>query len=206
MEITNDQRHLIGLISKSLIKLVLAGAIIGIFHKHDYLVAAFLMIYLVYSLFRKFKQKDSDQWIFLIGLILTGLLGVICENWGISNQYWSYHNLDDNREFPYWLPIAWALAFSFIYRIEKEIIIILNIRSTYTKILLALAISMVFPTVGEIVVINLGAWTYHWPFQFLGVPLLAIALLMVFHTGINFLLMFLCKQLKIQNVVFSPGE
>ena len=72
--------------------------------------------------------------------------------------------------------------------------------------LLALLIAMVFPTLGEIVVINLGAWTYHWPLQLLGVPLLAIVLLMIFHTGVNFLLLVICKRLKINNVVFSYRE
>jgi hypothetical protein len=167
------------------------------------MVAGLLMVYLIYTLMRKFKENDEEKWIYLIGVILTSILGVVCENWGISNQYWSYHNLDNNREFPYWLPIAWALAFTYIYRIEKEIILIKNITSTTSKILLALIISMVFPTIGEIVVINLGVWTYHWPLQFLGVPLLAILLLMIFHTGINFLLMAICKQWNVKDVVFS---
>ncbi|MEX2591164.1 MAG: hypothetical protein WD426_00220 [Anditalea sp.] len=203
MESKTDQRRLIHLISRNTIKLILAGAIIGIFHQYDHLVAGFLMIYLIYTLARKIKDNDDEKWIYLIGVSLTSILGVACENWGISNQYWSYHNLDNNREFPYWLPIAWALAFTYIYRIEKEIILIKNIQSIPSKILLALIISMIFPTIGEMVVINFGAWTYHWPLQFLGVPLLAVILLMIFHTGINFMLMAICKQLKIKDVVFT---
>lgn len=184
-------------------KLILAGAIIGIFHQYDLWVAFFLMTYLVYTLVKKFHQNDKEKWIYLIGILLTGTCGVICESWGIYNQYWSYHNLENNREFPYWLPIAWGLAFTFIYRLEKEIILIKNIQSHVKKVGLALFISMIFPTIGEMVVINLGAWSYHWPLQFLGVPLLAIFLLMVFHTGVNLLLMFICRQLNIRNVVFS---
>lgn len=197
-------RHrLFQLISIHTIKLIIAGAIIGIFHQHDYLVALFLLTYLIYTLVKKFKQNDREKWIYLIGILVTSLLGVVCESWGIHHQYWSYHNLENNREFPYWLPIAWGLAFIFIYRLEKEIILIKNIQSPFKKILLALFISMIFPTIGEMVVINLGAWSYHWPVQFLGVPLLAIVLLMVFHTSVNFLLMFICRQLNIRNVVFS---
>jgi len=203
VENKTNQHRLIPFIAKNTIKLILAGALIGIFHQYDHLVAGFLMVYLFYTLMGKFRENDDEKWIYIIGVILTSIFGVACESWGISNEYWSYHGLDNHREFPYWLPIAWALAFTYIYRIEKEIILIKNIKSTPSKVLLALVISMVFPTIGEMVVINFGAWTYHWPFKFLGVPLLAVILLMVLHTGINFLLMGICKQLKIQDVVFS---
>ncbi len=201
---TNQQ--VIRLISKNLIKLILAGCLIGFFHQYDKLVAAFLFSYLVYSLVRAFRQEDKEKWIYLIGVGITSLLGTLCETWGITNQYWSYHNLDNARQFPYWLPVAWGLAFVVIYRLEKEIILIKNIQSVQSKILLALVISMIFPTIGEIVVINLGAWTYYWPLQFFGVPLLAIFLLMVFHTGVNFLLVVLCKQLNIENAAFSMNR
>lgn len=204
MENNTHRQHLIQLIFLNTMKLILAGAIIGIFHQYDLWVAVFLSVYLVYILSKKFYQNDKEKWIYLIGILLTGICGVICESWGIYNQYWSYHNLENNRDFPYWLPIAWGLAFSFIYRLEKEIILIKNIQSHFKKVMLALFISMIFPTIGEIVVINLGAWSYHWPLQFLGVPLLAILLLMVFHTGVNLLLMFICRQLNISNVVFTP--
>lgn len=206
MKNSSDHHRLLRLITKNTVKLIVAGAIIGFFHPYDYWIAGLLAIYLIYSLYGRFKYDQGDKWVYLIGTVITAFLGVICEHWGISNQYWSYHNLDDGRQFPYWLPLAWGLAFTFIYRMEKEIIQIKNIQSTYDKILLALLIAMVFPTLGEIVVINLGAWTYHWPLQLLGVPLLAIVLLMIFHTGVNFLLLVICRRLKINNVVFSYRE
>jgi len=167
------------------------------------MVALFLFSYLVYTLVRKFKQNDEEKWVYLIGVSLTSLLGIICESWGVSNQYWSYHNLDGNREFPYWLPVAWAWAFAFIYSVEKQIIQIKNIHSTSSKVGLAMVIAMIFPTIGEMVVINLGAWSYHWPLQFFGVPLLAIFLLIVFHVGISFLMAIILRRFKIDNVVFS---
>lgn len=198
-----DQYRLFRFISKNIIKLILAGVIIGGFHRYDLIVALFLLSYLVYTLVCKFKQNDEEKWVYLIGVSLTSLLGIICEFWGVSNQYWSYHNLDGNREFPYWLPVAWAWAFAFIYSIEKQIIQIKNIQSTSSKVILAMVIAMVFPTIGEIVVINLGAWSYHWPLQFFGVPLLAIFLLMVFHVGISFLMAVILRRFKIDNIVFS---
>ncbi|HLW18880.1 MAG TPA: hypothetical protein VKX33_01075 [Cyclobacteriaceae bacterium] len=199
----SEQGSLLELILKHTLKLILAGTIIGVFHRYDLYVAVFLLLYLLYTLYRKFNANDPEKWIYLIGIGLTSILGIICEKWGIHNQYWSYHNLDNNREFPYWLPVAWGLAFGYIYRIEREIILIKNIKSIYSKTLLALGIAIFFPTVGEVVVINLGAWTYHWPLQILGVPILAMFLLMVFHTGINFLLMAICRKFKISDVVFS---
>ena len=42
---------------------------------------------------------------------LTGLAGMIGENWGVSNAYWEYHKV--SRELPLWLPFAWMLAFYF---------------------------------------------------------------------------------------------
>ena len=183
--------------------MILAGVIIGSFHRYDLMVALFLFSYLVYTLVRKFKQNDEEKWVYLIGVSLTSLLGIICESWGVSNQYWSYHNLDGNREFPYWLPVAWAWAFAFIYSVEKQIIQIKNIHSTSSKVGLAMVIAMIFPTIGEMVVINLGAWSYHWPLQFFGVPLLAIFLLIVFHVGISFLMAIILRRFKIDNVVFS---
>ena len=200
-----DQYHLFRFIAKNTIKLILAGVIIGGFHRYDLIVALFLLSYLVYTLIRKFEQNDEEKWVYLIGVILTSLLGIICETWGVSNQYWSYHNLGDSREFPYWLPVAWAWAFAFIYSIEKQIIQAKNIQSTSSKMALAIVIAMIFPTMGEIVVINLGAWSYHWPLQFFGVPLLAIFLLIVFHVGISFLMAVILRRFKIDNVVFSPA-
>lgn len=197
------QRSITQLLLWNLLKLVAAGTIIGLFHKQDLIVAGIFLAYLVYILVKQFEKNSSEKWIYLIGVIITSILGIICENWGVRNDYWSYHNLDNNREFPYWLPIAWGLAFTFIYKIEKEIINIKNIEAMSSKLLLALCVAVVFPTIGEIVVINLGAWSYHWPLQVLGVPLLAMFLLLVFHTGVNFLLMAICKKLKINNVVFS---
>lgn len=199
-----NQYPLCRLIAKNTIKLILAGVIIGGFHQYDLIVALFLLSYLVFTLIRKFKQNDKDKWVYLIGVSLTSLLGIICESWGVYNQYWSYHNLDNNREFPYWLPVAWAWAFAFIYSIEKQIIQVKNIQATSSKVVLAAILAMIFPTVGEIVVINLGAWSYHWPLQFFGVPLLAIFLLVVFHVGISFLMAVILRRFKINNIVFSP--
>ena len=56
---------------------------------------------------------------------------------------------------------------------------------------------------GEIITINLGVWTYTLPLQLFGVPLLAIFLLILFHTTIFLFFTYLCKKLNIYNPVFN---
>jgi hypothetical protein len=191
------------IIAKNFIKLTLAGFLIGSFNAYDSWVAFFLAIYLVYSLVKRWKRNAEDKLVFLTGVILGGILGVCCELWGIYFGYWEYHDLSFGRSFPYWLPFAWALAFSFIYQLEKDLFESLKIEKIQPKILLSLIVAMTFPTYGEIITINLGVWTYYWPLQVFGVPLLAIFLLMVFHTGVNFLMVLICKHFGWKNTVFN---
>ena len=192
------------IIAKNFIKLTLAGLLIGSFYTYDFYVGLFLAIYLVYSLAKRWKRNADDKYVYLTGVILGGTLGVCCETWGVYFGYWEYHDLSYDRSFPYWLPFAWALAFSFIYQLENDLFRSLKINRMPTKLLLSLFIAMIFPTYGEIITINLGVWTYYWPFQVFGVPLLAIFLLMVFHIGVNFLMVLICKHFGWKNTVFNP--
>lgn len=136
-------------------------------------------------------------------MVITGCCGVIAEKWGISNSYWEYHNLEGERDFPYWLPFAWALSFAFIYRVERTIIEIHNIKSFKSKLILASLIAITFPVIGEIITINLGVWTYNWPAQVFGVPVYAILSLVFLHTAINLLMVLICKKMKIKDPVLS---
>jgi hypothetical protein len=192
------------ILAKNFIKLTFAGVLIGTFNAYDSWVAFILALYLFYSLAKRWKRNAEDKFVFTTGIVLGGILGVCCELWGIYFGYWEYHDLSLGRSFPYWLPFAWALAFSFIYQLEKDLFESLKIQRIQTKILLSLLVAMIFPTYGEIITINLGVWTYYWPLQFMGVPLLAIFLLMVFHTGVNFLMVLICKHFGWKNAVFNP--
>ncbi|AKP52829.1 hypothetical protein [Cyclobacterium amurskyense] len=192
------------IIIKNFIKLTLAGLFIGFFHSHDFWIGLVLAIYLIYSLAKRWKRNADDKMVFLTGTIIGGVLGVCCEIWGVFFGYWEYHDLSLGRSFPYWLPFAWALAFTYIYQLEKDLISALSIKKIATKILLSIVIAMIFPTFGEIITINLGVWTYYWPLQVFGVPLLAIFLLVVFHTGVNFLMVLICKHFGWKNTVFNP--
>lgn len=191
------------ILAKSLLKLILAGFFIGIFHAFDAWVGLALAIYLLYSLAKKWRFNADDKYVYLTGTLLGGFLGVCCEWWGIYYNHWEYHDLGQ-RTFPYWLPFAWALAFTFIYQLEKDLFRSLGLQGTAEKIILTVLIAMIFPTIGEIITIQLGVWTYSWPYQVFGVPLLAIFLLVIFHTGVNYLMVLTCTRLGWENEVFNP--
>ncbi|MFI2743999.1 hypothetical protein ACG2LH_14790 [Zhouia sp. PK063] len=186
--------------AKRLLVLIIAGCIIGYFHQYDFALMMILIIDLIVVYIR--KRKLENRKIYFFGLIITGVLGFIAEFWGVSNGFWEYHDIN-GREFPYWLPFAWALAFSFIYSFEKYMIQKLNITTFKDKIILALIASAILPTIGEMVTIYLGVWTYNWPFKIAGVPIYAILLLMIFHTGVNILLFLINQKWQVQDYVFS---
>jgi hypothetical protein len=189
---------------KNLIKLCIAGAIIGTLHSQDTFVAIILFVYMVLTIGKKWVQKSDERYVYLIGLIISSALGVLCELWGIYFGYWEYHDLPGGRTFPHWLPLAWGLAFTYIYKIERQLFSLIPTSGWWLKFSLTLLVAMIFPTIGEIITINLGVWTYSWPYQIWGVPLLAIFLLMVFHTGVNFLMTLIYQLNRWQDPVFNP--
>lgn len=186
---------------KRLIILCIAGMVIGFFHEYDKILAILLAINCGLVFYR--KRKLPSKKLFFFGFIATGICGVIAEYWGVANGFWEYHDLSGNRAFPYWLPFAWALAFSFIYSFESGIVQQLQLTTLQQKIWLTIFASAVLPTVGEMVTIYLGVWTYYWPFKIIGVPLYAIGLLVVFHTGISFVMYKLNQKWQTNDPVFS---
>lgn len=186
---------------KRLLVLILAGVLIGKLHSDDLLVAMILAAYCIVVYFRKRKMEGAR--LYFLGFGLSAVGGVLAEHWGISNGYWAYHDLPDGRTFPYWLPFAWGLAFTFLYSFEKAYIVAYRITSFPAKLGLTLLVSALFPTLGEIVTVKLGVWTYYWPYKILGIPLYAIALLMVFHSGLFLLLWWIGKQWRTADPVFG---
>ena len=192
-------------VGKAFLMLLIAGGLIGLLHPYDALVAGILalnMILITWSMYRK-SPSTSRAAILIGGSLLTGVLGVKVELWGIQNGYWEYHDLSNGRHFAYWLPFAWMLAFLFLYRVEEYFIRRLALTCLKKKLLLAAIVSAVLPTWGEIVAINLGVWTYSWDYQLLGVPLLAILLLSLFHTAIFLFLTVTVRKLQVEDIVFG---
>mgnify|MGYP000148796136 FL=1 len=184
------------------LKITVAGVAIGYLHAYDFLLAILLLTRILVLIYTDYIKATSKNWILLAGMLLTGTLGVLVEIWGVSNSYWEYHDLTNNRQLPYWLPLAWMYAFRFIYKLERQVIAILKLKKLLHKTYLAIFITAVLPVFGEVITINLGVWTYSWPYQFLGVPLYAIICLVVLHMGINFLLSLVVRKKKIHDPVF----
>ena len=133
-------------------------------------------------------------------MILTGFGGILGENWGVHNNYWKYHEV--SRELPLWLPFAWMLAFYFLYSIESRMITFLKNKTMSNKLIIAFWLSLFVPAFGEVITINLGVWTYYWPYQVFGVPLYAFICLVFVHMLVYGILSFICKKWKIKDIVF----
>lgn len=185
---------------KALGKLVVAGVFIGLLKSYDWLIALALLAKVLYELNKHIFSATNKNWVLLIGMLLTGIGGIIGEYWGVSNGYWEYHEV--SRELPLWLPFAWMLAFNFLYRLEEKLITALNRKSLRNKIVLAIGLTLIFPAVGEMITIALGVWTYYWPFQILGVPLYAFVCLVFVHMLVYAIINQICKRYKITDSVF----
>jgi len=188
-------------IAKALIKLTIAGLLIGFLKEYDLVLAILLLLKILHVVYVNIYKVSSKNWILLIGMLLTGAGGILAEHWGVSNGYWQYHEV--LRPLPLWLPFAWALAFYFLYRIEVGLIQNIQKKTIQNKLIIAFWLSLIIPAVGEMITINLGVWTYYWSYQILGVPLLAFACLVAFHMFIYLLLYGICKKYKIKDLVFG---
>lgn len=192
-----------GEFAKGMLKLVIAGVIIGMTHQYDVAIALILVLIISRNIYKKIERKDDFSKIHVIGMVITGILGVVVEYWGVTNEYWLYHNLSNGRSFPYWLPFAWMLAFSYLYIIEVKILKYLTNKNLRNKILLIILVATVFPVLGEIITINLGVWTYYWPFQFLGIPIYAVLGLLTLHMFVNLILVIICTKYKIEDPIYT---
>ncbi len=188
-------------IAKALIKLCIAGFLIGFLKSYDWLIAILLLLKLIHVVYKNILKSETKNWILLVGMLLTGVLGILAEYWGVSNHYWEYHEV--SRELPLWLPFAWMLAFYFLYRIESSLIPYLKNKVLMNKLIIAFWLSLLIPAFGEVITINLGVWTYYWPYQIFGVPLYAFACLVLIHMLIYVMLSFVCKKYKINDIVFT---
>ncbi len=186
--------------------LSLSGLLIGFLHDLDWVVALICLIRIAYFVgFSSKKTIDKDTVkVVYAGMFITMVLGAISEVLGIFFGFWEYHDLPNGRNFPYWLPLAWALSFLFLFRFESRLINVLQISSFKQKLFITAIASAIFPTIGEIITINLGVWTYYnmGP-KLLGVPYLAMFLLMMLHTAIYTFLCYVCQKRQIKTRFFK---
>ncbi len=188
-------------ILKAIIKLCIAGFLIGFLKTYDAIIAIILFLKILHVIYKNIITAETKIWILLIGMIITCFGGMVGENWGVSNYYWEYHKV--SNKLPLWLPFAWMLAFYFLYSTELKLISFLKNKTIANKVIIAFWLSLIMPAMGEIITINLGVWTYYWPCQIFGVPLYAIICLVLIHMLIYTILSFICKKWKISDPVFT---
>lgn len=187
---------------KALLKLIIAGILIGVLKEYDAIIAGILVLKIIHNVYKEIIQpKTNKNWLLLIGMLLTGFGGIIGETWGVANGYWEYHEV--TRELPLWLPFAWMLAFHYLYKLERTLIPLLKEKTQKNKVFLAILLALILPAFGEVITIYLGVWTYYWPYQLFGVPLYAFICLVFVHMLVYTLLHFICKKYKINDVVFN---
>ena len=200
IQITNYRGFLIEIL-KAFIKLCIAGFLIGFLKSYDAIIAIILFLKILHIIYKNIIIAKTKNWILLIGMIVTGFGGIVGEKWGVSNNYWEYHEV--SKELPLWLPFAWMLAFYFLYSIESKLIAFLKNKTINNKLIIAFWLSLLVPAFGEVITINLGVWTYYWPYQIFGVPLYAFICLVFVHMLVYGILSFICKKWKINDIVFS---
>ena len=199
--ITNKKSFLSEIL-KAIVKLIVAGVLIGVLKKYDAIIASILVLKITYNVYKEIiLPKTNKNWLLISGMLLTGFGGIIGETWGVSNGYWKYH--EATRELPLWLPFAWMLAFHYLYKLERNLIPLLKKQNQRNKIILAIILALVLPAFGEVITIYLGVWTYYWPYQILGVPLYAFICLVFVHMLVYTILHFICKKYKINDIVFN---
>ncbi|QOD61717.1 hypothetical protein H9I45_04505 [Polaribacter haliotis] len=189
-------------ILKALIKLIIAGVLIGLLKQYDAIIAGILILKIIHNIYKEvIKPESNKNWLLVVGMLLTGFGGIVGETWGVTNGYWEYHEV--TRELPLWLPFAWMLAFHYLYKLERNLIPLLKNQSHKNKIILAILLALILPAFGEVITIYLGVWTYYWPYQLFGVPLYAFICLVFVHMLVYTILHFVCKKYKINDVVFN---
>lgn len=181
---------------------MIAGVFIGLLKEQDVIIAGILILKIIHNVYTEIiKPKNNRNWLLLVGMLLTGFGGVVGETWGVSNGYWEYHKV--TREIPMWVPFAWMLAFHYLYKLERNLIPLLKEKSQKNKIILAIILALILPAFGEVITIELGVWTYYWPYQIFGVPLYAFACLLFVHMLVYCILHFACKKWNINDIVYS---
>lgn len=198
----NNKKQFYKEILIALAKLIAAGVFIGLLKKYDAIVAIILLLRISHNIYTEIiKPKTNKNWLLLTGMLLTCFVGIVGETWGVTNNYWEYH--ETTRKLPLWLPFAWMLAFHFLYKLERNLIPLLSNQSQKNKIILAILLALILPAFGEVITIYLGVWTYYWPYQILGVPLYAFIGLVIVHMLVYCILHYVCKKYKINDLVFN---
>lgn len=185
--------------------LFMASSIISYFKSYHYAIGIFFLALIIISLIRTYKKKNLEKsifWLSLFGISFTAIMGLIVEIWGTSNGYWTYFDIPKHIHVPFWVPFAWGLAYKAIYRVEQTLLQYFD--SPLQKWLFCVILpAMILPVLGEIFVIYFGTWNYSWQPQYLGMPLIAVILLCLFHVCIFLTMGKICQIYSIKDPVYS---
>ncbi len=184
---------------KYIIYIIIAGIIIGYLHAEEKVLLISLGFIIIYKLL---KEAKGTRWLLLLGMVVTAIIGVFIEYYGTKWNYWEYHDIQG--QLPTYLFFVWMLAFAFLYSLERKIFTHYNQISTFKRMSIFMLIVLFYPTIGEMVTIYLGVWTYDVPYNFYGVSHHTVLSIAVVHIFINYLLAIFYKKMDIKNVVFNP--
>ncbi len=199
--ISNNKKAFAKELVKAFIKLTIAGVLIGVLKKYDLIIAIILVLKIIHNCYKEIIKPKEKNWLLLAGMLLTGFGGIVGETWGVTKGFWEYHEV--SREIPLWVPFAWMLAFHYLYKLESNLIPYLKHQTQKNKIILAIILALILPAFGEVITIQLGVWTYYWPYQILGVPLYAFLCLLFVHMLVYVILHYICKKYKISDIVYN---
>ena len=158
----------------------LGAIIVCLLSKQQEALAVLLVGLICLDIGRKWLRRRSASAVVTqtFVIITTATIGYLTESWGTSTGHWTYHGLPAGMRVPYWVPLAWAIAGELLFWLEERVLPHL---SQKMRVVAILFLGMALPLLGESICIAHGVWTYHWPVQFFGVPLLALALISYAH-------------------------
>lgn len=181
--------------------LLFSGWLLGYFHDRQWVLFTILATVGTAYLWHQFSINIQKGAYKLVGFLLTSMLGTSCELWGTYNEYWIYHDIPANQLIPVWIPVAWGFTYFAFHLFEKSISQLVQGRKLT---LFAFGfISLVLPTIGEYIPIYMHVWTYQWPYQFMGVPILASLGIWTVHIVVFFTMAHLNKRYAFEQQVYT---
>ena len=188
---------------------VVMGVLIGVFHQWHVLLGGLLFGFMILYPIRSLAQKTENTPQLLLtvaGMGLNLVAGTLVELWGTHNGHWTYWDLPPGVMVPFWVPVAWAWAYKVVHKVETILLENYPAEGIRKWAFLIILPSIVIPTLGELVAINLGVWSYHWQPQIWGMPPLAAVLLGVFHVFVFWLMKWVCGLMRVTDAVYASAH
>ena len=189
----------------TLVRIIIAAVLISAFKHYHIIIGSLFLGLLIFSFIRSYRKNNLDKsafWLSTFGTMFTLISGWIVEIWGTTYGHWTYLDLPENINIPFWVPFAWGLAYKAIYRVELALLKYFS--TPFEKWLYCVILpAMALPVIGEIIVIYFGTWTYSCQPQYLGMPLLAVVLLGIFHVCIFLSMCKISQYFSIKDPVYS---